>query len=374
MFAATTSCLIFSHRMHLHKAMIRALRCAGFDAQAEVDPLVAKAALDAHAVDVVILDVTTAASITSVLPAAQSRALIIGMSPVDSAWTLTDAICDLGLTHFVPFESGEDADVQSIAANIAVATRRAMQIGADDELPLQAGAYDVLRFSVRHAEDREVLMDCARDYLEWIGARRKVRDDFLYVLDEMVTNAVYNAPRDEAGMPKYASLSRTFKVCLEEEERVAVSFACDGERLALSVTDRFGSLDLERIRARLRDCHRGGQQIERKRGGAGIGLFCSLAAVESLEYQVEAGAMTRATALFSLRQRSSLPHTRFHFVNRGSDNQEQPSVVLSSELQAQVLSHAGGTIAEIAPIIQARGTGGWATVDDGAPPREVTRY
>src|SRR4051794_5542280 len=62
------------------------------------------------------------------------------------------------------------------------------------------------------------------------------------IADELVLNAIYDAPRDEKGEAKYAQQDRRQPVTLGVQAQVRLRWGCDGRCFVISVADRFGAL------------------------------------------------------------------------------------------------------------------------------------
>jgi len=97
------------------------------------------------------------------------------------------------------------------------------------------------------------------------------------IVDELVTNAIYNAPRDDAGRAKYAKMSRRDPVTLEDEEVGCLEFACDGDYIAISQVDPFGALTQDTIVTYLNRCLvKSDEQIsESSAGPVSASIACS---------------------------------------------------------------------------------------------------
>ncbi len=138
-------------------------------------------------------------------------------------------------------------------------------------------------------------------FLESIDCYGTVRNSVALVADELIMNAIFNAPRDTSG-PKYATLDRGQPLALEEHERASFRYACDGRHIALSVRDRFGSLDRDVIIRYLQRCFDGGPvEAERREGGAGLGLHMIFNSITQLTFNIQAGVATEVIALFYVR-------------------------------------------------------------------------
>ena len=57
------------------------------------------------------------------------------------------------------------------------------------------------------------------------------------------------------------------------EQKAVVQYSCDGSTFTISVRDSFGTLTRETVLKYLHKCLYADQQIDRKAGGAGLGLY-----------------------------------------------------------------------------------------------------
>ena len=112
--------------------------------------------------------------------------------------------------------------------------------GIDKYFPADASLRHV---TVRGSSERETLLVTARAFALGAGAQARFADLLCNACDEMLTNALYNAPVDEHGRPRFAQLSRINPVQLEPDEAVTVTLASDGSEMGISVVDPFGSLN-----------------------------------------------------------------------------------------------------------------------------------
>ena len=143
-----------------------------------------------------------------------------------------------------------------------------------------------------YADKREALADVAA-YAAEVGARRQTVARIESVADELLMNALYDAPalRHGVGQREVAAV-----------EPALLRYACDGRSFGLSVRDRYGELRKDAIldhvlRAR---AMRGAPQ-ERPSGGAGLGLHFVLTSVTRFVANIAPGTMTEVIGLFDLR-------------------------------------------------------------------------
>jgi len=140
------------------------------------------------------------------------------------------------------------------------------------------------------------------DYASRLGCKARTIEMVETIVDEVVTNAIFNAPRDERGKPRYAHLSRREPVRLAEHEQAELLFACDGDYIGVAQVDPFGALTQETVVAYLNRCLiKGPQQVEEKQGGAGIGLFRVFQSLSKFIINIAPGKRTEVIALIDLR-------------------------------------------------------------------------
>lgn len=157
-------------------------------------------------------------------------------------------------------------------------------------------------YRVTRSTEKGQLLEEAEVYARTIGVHPRLVDLFCNVADELLSNALYNAPVDDRGRTRYAHLDRTSAVELKPGEEVEVKFACDGRRLGISTADPFGSLAPDRVLEYLARCLRkGADQIDDKRGGAGLGFYCILNSVTHFVVNIAPGRRTEVIGLIDVR-------------------------------------------------------------------------
>jgi hypothetical protein len=121
------------------------------------------------------------------------------------------------------------------------------------------------------------------------------------VADELISNALFNAPTDATGHRLHSAKHRNDVVALGEERRVDVRLRADAQRIGVGVKDPYGSLDRATIISVLARClQRGPDQIDGKAGGAGLGLFFALDSVSHLVVNLEPGRSTEVLGLIDV--------------------------------------------------------------------------
>ncbi len=158
------------------------------------------------------------------------------------------------------------------------------------------------RVEIRDSRKKLDYLQAVAAYALALGCNERVVELVETVADELVTNAIYNAPRTEDGEPKYARLSRREPVELADDEVGTLEFACDGDYIAVAQIDPFGSLTQETVVSYLNRCLvKGPEQLSEASGGAGIGLYRVFQSLSKFVINVEPGRRTEVICLIDLR-------------------------------------------------------------------------
>jgi hypothetical protein len=143
--------------------------------------------------------------------------------------------------------------------------------------------------------DRRAAIGEISAWAEGTGARRPLVHRLANVVDELLMNALFDAPAlaSPAG-----------------DRRAVLRFGRDDRALAISVSDPFGSLSQRDVIDNIRRARseRGRPQAETaSQRGAGLGLYFILANVASLVVNIDPGHRTEVVCLFDLVRRDLRP-------------------------------------------------------------------
>lgn len=158
-----------------------------------------------------------------------------------------------------------------------------------------------IAYEVSSSSQKELLLQALRDYAEGLGVNKRIVAAACTVADELLMNAVYNAPIYPNGVRPYARRMRSVPVDLEPNETCFFSFASDGRQLVISVRDRFGSLTPDKIRSYMSRCFgMGSDQIEQKQGGAGMGFYFIMQNLNKLIVNISPGRGTEFIGILDI--------------------------------------------------------------------------
>jgi hypothetical protein len=143
----------------------------------------------------------------------------------------------------------------------------------------------VLSREIGASVERDALLQAVEQFLRDQGLRPRLVDHARDALEELITNAIYDAPTDEHGRRLYVETDRRSAIFLPEAARPRLDLAVDGPRVMAAMTDPHGSLDLQTARRFLAMGLRG--ELSDKPGGAGLGFARVLGLVHHLSVQIE---------------------------------------------------------------------------------------
>jgi hypothetical protein len=149
-------------------------------------------------------------------------------------------------------------------------------------------------------QEKSLAISQISEFAETMGVRRKYREAIEQCLDEMLMNALYDAPVDDQGKPIFSEIPIKTRISLRVEQKVVVQYACDGMQFCISVRDAFGTLERATMLRYLHKCLHSEQQIDRKAGGAGLGLYLMVNSATSVIFNVLPGIATEVACVFGL--------------------------------------------------------------------------
>jgi CheY-like chemotaxis protein/anti-sigma regulatory factor (Ser/Thr protein kinase) len=150
--------------------------------------------------------------------------------------------------------------------------------------------------TVTRASQRARLVEQLSEAVRARGQSARVASMAMLVADELISNAVHNAPVDAAGEHYRRDTPRDVELELDDRHAVRLRWGCDARYLAIEVTDQFGSLDRDTIlRSLAKDT------IRESGGGAGMGISLSYRSCDHLVFNLAPGRRTEIIALIDVR-------------------------------------------------------------------------
>ena len=170
-----------------------------------------------------------------------------------------------------------------------------------------------LSVSISSPEMKNDILDQLKSFANQYAKQKSLLYDITLAADELITNAVYNAPYvDFENLT--SGPSRTAGGLKIDADKMPRFFAgSDGQRIVIGAQDLFGSLNVDSMMKRIRRCYQSNprSQISFGIGGAGIGSFMMFDSCTSMYVAVDRGVSTTICCTFpvamSAKKRSAIP-------------------------------------------------------------------
>ncbi len=175
---------------------------------------------------------------------------------------------------------------------------------------------EVHSHTIERSDQRMGLIDLMTTQFRDLGVRSRVIDRAVIVVEELLMNAIYDAPHGPDGKSLYNHLPRTELVELAKIHQGEMRFACDGMLAAVSVSDPFGGFETDVLLRYLERNYAGVDNVQMAgKGGAGRGLHQIIENSDLVVFNVRPGKKTEVIALFDLDVQAAEGETSpsFHF-------------------------------------------------------------
>jgi len=176
---------------------------------------------------------------------------------------------------------------------------------------------DVQLTRLRDYKGRTAAVDEVLGYAEKIGVRSKIRTAIGQVCEELLMNALYDAPADESGNPLFAEVDLKARLERLSPRPVSIRYAATETGFAVSVRDRFGRLDKTTVLRYIDKCLHSPNQIDRKIYGAGLGIYLIANAATQFVMNVAPGMATEVVCTFDRKGARGLLRTVSMFLYPG---------------------------------------------------------
>jgi len=151
---------------------------------------------------------------------------------------------------------------------------------------------------LRDFEGRGKAIQTVLDFAEETKMRRQVRTAIGQVCEELLMNALYDAPVDAQGKPVFAEVDPHDRTRSRSPRPVSIRYAATDQLFAVAVRDRFGRLAKNTILSYIDKCIHSPNQIDRKTYGAGLGLYLVANAAATYVVNVAYGIATEVVCTF----------------------------------------------------------------------------
>jgi hypothetical protein len=155
---------------------------------------------------------------------------------------------------------------------------------------------ELITHTLTRASQRAPLIAQIAEEVRARGQSARVSSMAMLVADELLSNAVHNAPVDANGEHTRRDVARTIEIELAGRDTVQLRWGCDARYLAIEVSDQYGSLDRDTIlRSLAKD------SIRETGGGAGMGIALAYRSCDHLVFNLAPGRRSELIALIDVR-------------------------------------------------------------------------
>jgi hypothetical protein len=150
--------------------------------------------------------------------------------------------------------------------------------------------------TMTRASQRNHLVAQLADDIRSSGQSARVASMAMLVADELLSNAVHNAPVDARGQRPRRDTPRDIEIELDDKHAVRLRWGCDARYLAVEVTDQFGSLDRDTVLRALAK-----NEVRDEGTGAGMGISLGYRSCDHMVFNLSPGKRTEVIALIDVR-------------------------------------------------------------------------
>ena len=234
-----------------------------------------------------------------------------GLAPADAA--TVDALLSAGWEHVVAHP------MPLLAEELIATVQKLLRRDVFGLEKYMAWGTEVRSYALEDARERDdAVATVARDVIA-VGLPDRVGSLVSVIADELIANALYVAPVDDAGGRPHKSDPRDRPRALAGRHAVTLRWATDARYLAIEVRDRWGSLDPTAIGSRLA----AGAKQSTNEGGMGMPLV--YACCNQLVVGIEPDVTTELIAILDVRYKPTelSRAASFHVFEERADNKER---------------------------------------------------
>ncbi|MEO8554052.1 MAG: hypothetical protein ABI678_28955 [Kofleriaceae bacterium] len=153
---------------------------------------------------------------------------------------------------------------------------------------------EIRGYTLEDAVERDGVVTAIASDVTRVGLPDRIGSLVSVIADELLSNALYAAPVDDAGARSRTADPRDKARALVGREVVSLRWATDGRYLAIEVRDRFGSIDPAAIKLRL-------AATKTSTADGGMGLPLAYACSNQLIVNLAPRTLTEVIALLDIR-------------------------------------------------------------------------
>ncbi len=169
---------------------------------------------------------------------------------------------------------------------------------------------------LQRSTQKQDAVEAVKNYLIAAKFQTRMATVIANAVDEILMNAIYDAPVDHLGKPLYPAVPRSTLLELEGKGSVEMHIAFDQDVVAISAIDLYGSLEKSRLLQHLAKAYSDkAYQVKTAVAGAGIGLATVFRLGGSFLFAAEKSSRTEVTVFFRKASNYREFKDQFHFIS-----------------------------------------------------------
>jgi hypothetical protein len=167
---------------------------------------------------------------------------------------------------------------------------------------------------IEHSDQKQEVAEAVRQYLMQGKIPPRIANIVANSVDEVIMNAIFDAPTDDFGRPVYTATERNQSRVLTGREVSKMKIGFDGHYVGVSVMDQWGSLDRARLLHHVSINYKDSDYtVKQGQAGAGLGLATIFQGGATLIYECTAGKQTKVTLIYRAYDNYRSFKNQFHF-------------------------------------------------------------
>lgn len=169
---------------------------------------------------------------------------------------------------------------------------------------------------LKSTAQKQEAVEAVKNYLLAAKFQSRMASVVANAVDELLMNAMFDAPVDELGKPTLSSVSRAAVFELKDKQAVELHIGYDGTYVGITAVDFFGSLDKNKLLSHISKIYTEQEyKVRTAVAGAGIGLATVFSSGGSFFFASESRARTEVTVFFRKTENFRLFKDQFKFIS-----------------------------------------------------------
>jgi len=213
------------------------------------------------------------------------------------------------------------SDVSSVADHYARVVTSGLHHRGFGLANLNSPGVRLQSIRLTNSAQKQEAVDEVKNYLVALKFQTRMASVIANAVDELLMNAMFDAPTDATGRHLYDATARSSVIELSGKSSVELQVTFDGTYVALTAIDLYGSIDKSKLLAAISAIYRD-QEYRVRQGvaGAGLGLATVFHSGGSFLFSSEQGVRTEVTVFFrktdnfrEFKNQFRFISTQFHF-------------------------------------------------------------